>query len=409
MTEDAGLRRRSRDIGLRAPLVEREAELAVIEDALSDAREGVGRVVLIEAPAGKGKSRLMTITGDLARESDMQVLGAHGSELERDFPFGVAIQLFAPRWNAADADARASLLAGPARHAGGLLSGALAPMTPTGEDDAYAMIHGLFCMCTNLVLPAGPDDDPQPLAILVDDAHWADRPSLRFLGYLAGRIEELPITLVVATRSGEELADRQAYAALRRAASPATLTPGSLSPDGVAALVRSVFPDPDPAFCAACRQLTNGDPFLLVQLLEQVRREGSGPTSTTAARLGELTPDAVLQSVLDRLDALPADARAVARAISILGPTVSLALVGELAGLGEARVSAAADALAAVHLFHAGLAAQLRAPARGPKRGRLLERARAGPSAPPRRRTPARPPGLRGAGGRAPARQSARG
>ena len=49
-------------------------------------------MIVIEAPAGKGKSRLLTIAGDMARDAGTRVLGAHGSELERDFPFGVAIQ-----------------------------------------------------------------------------------------------------------------------------------------------------------------------------------------------------------------------------------------------------------------------------------------------------------------------------
>jgi DNA-binding CsgD family transcriptional regulator len=384
LTVDTGLRRRSRDIGLRAPLVERESELATIGQSLAAAREGTGRVVLIEAPAGKGKSRLLTIAGDMARENDMQVLGAHAAELERDFPFSVAIQLFTPRWSAADAADRAALLAGPARHAAGLLSGELAPTPAAGEDDAYAITHGLFWMCMNLVLPADGDDDPVPLAILVDDAHWADRPSLRFLTYLAARIEELPIALLIASRSGEATADRQAHAALRRAAGAAALAPGSLSPDGVAAVVRSVFGATDPAFCAACRRVTSGNPFLLIQLLDQVRREGLHPSAATAARLGDLAPASVLQAVLERLESLPADARAVARAISILGPTGSLPLVGELAGLGEARVSAAADALAAVHLFHPGsplsfvhpLVAQSVAASLSPlDRGRLHRRA----------------------------------
>ena len=82
----------------------------MLEHRLAAACEGEGSVVVIEAPAGKGKSRLLTIAGDMAREAGMRVLGAHGSELERDFPFGVAIQLFEPRWIAADPDERARLL-----------------------------------------------------------------------------------------------------------------------------------------------------------------------------------------------------------------------------------------------------------------------------------------------------------
>ena len=95
----------------------------MLEHRLAAACEGEGAVVVIEAPAGKGKSRLLTIAGDMAREAGMRVLGAHGSELERDFPFGVAIQLFEPRWIAAGPDERAGLTQGPARWAAELLVG----------------------------------------------------------------------------------------------------------------------------------------------------------------------------------------------------------------------------------------------------------------------------------------------
>src|SRR5690242_3003731 len=103
------LRRRGRGLGLRGVLVERENELSLLEQRLADVRAGEGSVIFIEAPAGLGKSRLLTAAGDMAREADMQVLGAQATELERDFPFGVAIQLFEPRWMAADPDERERL------------------------------------------------------------------------------------------------------------------------------------------------------------------------------------------------------------------------------------------------------------------------------------------------------------
>lgn len=63
---------------------------------MDDAVEGHGSVAVIEGPPGTGESRLVNLAGDLARRRDLNVLGAHGAELERDFPVGIAIQLFEP-------------------------------------------------------------------------------------------------------------------------------------------------------------------------------------------------------------------------------------------------------------------------------------------------------------------------
>ena len=63
---------------------------------LADAVGGGGRPALVEGPAGIGKSRLLAELRSAAQEDDMRVLTARGSELEREFPFGVVRQLFEP-------------------------------------------------------------------------------------------------------------------------------------------------------------------------------------------------------------------------------------------------------------------------------------------------------------------------
>src|SRR5579884_359662 len=311
------LRRRGRGLGLRGLLVERDDELGLLEQCLAAVRAGDGNVILIDAPAGKGKSRLLTAAGDMAREADMQVLGAHGSALERDFPFGVAIQLFEPRWNALAPDERSRLAEGPAQFAAELLDGSV-PDEPARPDRGYAVMQGLFSLARNLVLPTPDAPAECPLLMLVDDAHLADGPSLRFLAYLGKRISPLPIGIVAAVRSGESSTDDQALAAVRAAAGGSVLRPGSLSGAGVAAIVRSRFPDAQDAFCRACARVTSGNAFLLTELLGQVEAERQPADAATAARLEELAPESVLNAVLARLAALPSEARAVARGVAVL-------------------------------------------------------------------------------------------
>jgi DNA-binding CsgD family transcriptional regulator/tetratricopeptide (TPR) repeat protein len=346
-------RRRGRAVGLGGVLVERDAELAAIERRLAQTREGDGGVVFVEAHAGMGKSRLLTVAGDLAREAGMQVAGAQGTRLEQDFPFGLAIQLFEPRWISADAAERERLLQGPARWAGQLLAGSTVQMGPFPGDQGYAVIHGLFRLACSLATPADDTDSARPLVMLVDDAQWADQPSLRFLAYLAQRIADLPIALVIAVREGELSSDRPALAALGNAADDNVLRPDRLSEDGVGAVVRDRFPDAEAAFWRACARVTDGNPFLLIGLLDQVGVNGAAPNAATGASLADLAPESVLYAVVSRLEAMPSEVRDVARALAILGDGAPVRRVALLAGLEVEAAVQAASTLAELHIFHA--------------------------------------------------------
>ena len=234
------------------------------------------------------------------------------------------------------------------------MSGITADPAELPDDQGYSVIHGLYWLACNLIAPAGGQAQPEPLAMLVDDVQWADRPSLRFLAYLADRIADLPLLLVVTSRPGEEPADRRALIALREIADDSLLRPDSLTEEGVAAIVLSHLPNADPSFCEACARVTGGNPFLLVELIDQVRADGSRPNAVMARRLAEMAPESVLSAVVARLGAMPESSRSVASAVAVLGDGASLAQVATFTGLDLDAASRAADLLSAVHLFHPG-------------------------------------------------------
>ena len=95
-------------------------------------------MILVEAPAGKGKSALLAIAADLATRAGLRVAAARATELEREFPFGVVIQLFEPHWMWAGAKEREHLVGGPARWAGELLDAGLRAMGSTSGEHAFA-------------------------------------------------------------------------------------------------------------------------------------------------------------------------------------------------------------------------------------------------------------------------------
>jgi DNA-binding CsgD family transcriptional regulator len=334
-------------------LVERERELAAIDRLLEDAREGCGGVLVIHAPAGHGKTRLISVAGDRARAAGLGVLGAQATELEREFPFGVAVQLLEPLWLAAGAEQRVRLSTGAASVGAELLDGRLSSETTPGAGAAFALIHGLFSFVRHLgALEHPPHSDG--LVMLIDDAHWADGPSWRFLAYLAERIDPLPVAVIVAVRAGESSPEPRALSALHGAAGRQVLSPRALSDSGVAALVRARLPQSTSPFISTCAEVTSGNPFLLTKLIDEVVDDHLTPNAATAKQLTEMTPDAVLESVAGRLAGLSDDCVAVARALAVLGDGSPVSRVAEFAEITMPVAALAADALAAHHLLRPG-------------------------------------------------------
>ena len=81
----------------------------------------------------------------------------------------------------------------------------------------------------------------RPLLLAVDDAQWADGPSWRWLAYLASRLDDLAIALIVALRPSELVAVSAALLAVRAEAS--VVRPRLLSEPAVDAVVRAAVGD----------------------------------------------------------------------------------------------------------------------------------------------------------------------
>ena len=103
----------------------------------------------------------------------------------------------------------------------------------------------------------------------------------------------------------------------------------------------------DEAFGDACWRMTEGNVFLLQELIAAVRDEGWEPTAQNATRIGTLAPEAVLRAVSVRLMRLSDDAAGIARAVAVLGEDAQLRHIVALTGGAHERVAAGADALAA--------------------------------------------------------------
>ena len=317
-------------------LLERECEREQLGRLLGTAAAGCGAVAVLEGPPGIGKSRLLDSWRLEARTRDMLALSARGARLEREFGFGVVRQLFEPALMALPAAVREELLAGSAARAAPIVTGREFA-SPIGPDDAHAVYHALYWLCSNLAERA-------PLALVVDDAQWADLPSVRFLAYLVQRVEDLPLALAFGIRSGHP---EQLVRQVTGDAFVDRIVPRPLSAHAVARLVASqLAPDPDNRFTRACHSATGGNPFLLRELLTELRIRAVRPTADAVGEVEDLHSAGVSRAVVGRLLELPEAATRVARALAILGGEGDAALVAGLAGLDLELALAGVDALA---------------------------------------------------------------
>jgi DNA-binding CsgD family transcriptional regulator len=324
-------------------LLERDGDLERIKRCLEHAREGQGRALVVEGPAGMGKTALLAAGRGLAEAEGFRVLRSRGAELEREFAFGVVRQLVEPTLGTASEEERASLLRGPPVTAARLLAlpgfpddaGVVEPAPP---DPSFAVLHGLYWLCVNLAARL-------PIALVVDDAHWADGASLRFLAFLLPRLEELRVAVILGARPAEANQSQAVLAALMTDPASELIRLRPLTTGAVTELVSAgLGAEPELAFAEACREATGGTPFLLRTLVESLREAGIPPVKASAAKVLEVANDTVGRWAMLRLAGLGPDSARLARAVAIL-ERADLGQAARLAGLAPVDAAGAAGLL----------------------------------------------------------------
>jgi DNA-binding CsgD family transcriptional regulator len=327
----------------RAALLEREHELNTLRDGLDRARSGDGAVLLVEGPAGAGKTELVREARAAAAAGGMLTLEAKGSELEQPFAFGVVRQLLESE-------------AGPGGAAGELFAGAAAPAARLFETDErgratvdtdFEALHSLYWLAVNLA-------DRAPVLLSVDDCHWSDGDSLRFLSYLGQRIDGLRVAILLAGRPPDASTTEAAalWGQLASRADAVVLYPRPLSEAAAVGLVRErLGSEAADEFCRACHAATGGNPLFLRELLGALDAAGVVPSAGAASDVQAVGPAAVARFVRHRLWALGPSATELARSVAVLGDGSEPQLAAHVAGLGEDEARAGADDLVRADIF----------------------------------------------------------
>ncbi len=328
--------RRRTDVPVSStPLLEREVEVAALNAAVDAAASGAGRVVAVEGRAGMGKTRLVAEARNLAAGSGFEVLVARSADLEQEFAFGIVRQLFEPLLASLPPDEREELLAGTA----GLAERLFGDEELTGEaggDISFAVMHGLYWLAANLAARG-------PTAIVIDDLHWTDAPTLRWLSFLSRRLEGLPLLVVLGTRPPEVSVETELLTELISDPNVLVIRPTALSEPAVEAMVALEYGrNPDPDFAAACHTATGGNPLFVRALVAALHGEGVEPIAENAHRPRQIGPEPVARAVTLRLSRLPEEARRFATAAAVLGDNSEQRDVAALAGIEDPHLASLA-------------------------------------------------------------------
>ncbi|GAA1287954.1 AAA family ATPase [Saccharothrix xinjiangensis] len=343
-------------------ILERDDDLDRCSTVLDAVRARVGATVVIEGPAGIGKSELVAQVCAEAAVRGVVPLAVRGNQRDRTMAFG-ATRALLTRWVTGRGEKEQRVLFAGAADLARVPLG-LPQQRHRGADSVIGLTEALYWLVVNASALLGAGEGEEGLLLAVDDAHWLDEESLRWLEFLGDRLAGLPVVLLLAHRPHER-------SALTRLALRATevVRPRPLGPGAVRAMVRrGLLPrsardvEPDEGFCAAFLDRSGGNPFYLWWMLDVARERGLAPTAAGATAVDALTPRHVVLHLAERLAGLGPVARRLAHAIAVLGPGRALGDAARLAGLTAAEAKRQYDRLCAGAILAPGPTADFRHP-----------------------------------------------
>ena len=287
------------------PIRGRAGELKVIGALLAALVQGRGGVLVIEGPPGIGKSRLLTEVMALADKSGVRTLFGEAFEYQQTVPF---FALFMATLHAdppvGDADAL--------RRLGG------------SEDLRYWVVHDL----ADAIVAAAAQT---PLAIVLEDIHWADNSTLMALRSLATARPDVAVLWVLTARTGAGGPAVQETLSVLHRANAAVLRVAAMSPGAVADMVcDAVRANADESLLNLAAK-AHGNPFLVSELVGGLGEEGRlNVSGGRAVATGHGLPRRLGASMQQRLDHLSAGAGEVVRVAAVLPDRFSAGLLAAM-------------------------------------------------------------------------------
>ena len=316
-----------------SPLVGREVELTSMRQALAEAWTGRGRVVAVGGEAGIGKTRLLAeLAAEAGRRGGAMLLG-RAYESEQILPFGPWVSALRDAGVLTDPHVLADLESVWRTELARLLPELADTDVPTETTapNQLRLFEALAQMLRRVALG-------QPLLVVLEDCHWADDMTLRFLAFVARRLHASPILVALSVRDEELLPDSTISHTLDELASESRLSRVSLSRlgrDDTLALVRLLDRTATTPSVLSERgdeiwKASEGNPFIAV---ETVRAISQGVLITSPGNVP--VPARVRDMIGRRLDRLSDRGQELARLAAVIERQFEFALLHQASGLDE--------------------------------------------------------------------------
>jgi len=308
-----------------SPLVGRDRELNLLNEAWNTARRGGAHLVLVTGEPGIGKTRLAQELGRRVRLEGHVVASARAYEAAGRLPWGPVVDLLRSKALRSHLDALDTVWRTELAR---LLPELHDLPQPSGRSQSgdLAQRHRLFDAVSRAIVVA-----ERPRLLIIDDLQWCDAETIELIGFVVRSARTAPVLFIGTVRS-EELPEHHLLGRLvdalshDRAVTTVPLDP--LDEATTARLAARIRPSDtiEPELAARLWRETEGNPLFVIEVL----RAGISPDRSQAV----LTPTmrAVLRA---RLGQLPDGARRLTEVAAVIGRPFSVDLMVSATGIGE--------------------------------------------------------------------------
>ena len=319
----------------RGPLVGRERELGEATSALEGAASGRGRLLMLVGEPGIGKTSLADSIAATAERRGFKVLWGRCWESGGAPAYWPWLDLLSELTGMLDDGALRQALGDGASLFGELVPEVRARVPGLGGEAAPPADEGRFRLWRATSALLNQAAKRQPLALVLDDLHAADRSSLALLHFVARQLRPMRIVLLGSYRDVEARMDAEASELLSRICREGSTLPISRLDRGAAArFVRGRAGDVEAEVEARILDSAQGNPLFLNEMMNLRDEQGS------AAIVAGEVPDGVREVIRQRLDRLAAEARTLLDLAAVAGDVIDLPLLVAASERDAAWVSA---------------------------------------------------------------------